>query len=149
MFSWVSLKEHQQFGGVSNWKFCKWSDRYAVQYFLILVDTNYRWNEIYWIINKLAGELFSDEATNNRSSCPELFCKKGVLRNFAKFIGKHLCQSFFFNKVAGFSNNLIYFGTMWNAQEIFSIFSQKVQVRVWDVLCRSANTHNKVLSKLT
>ena len=27
--------------------------------------------------------------------------KKGVLKNFAKFTGKHLCQSFFFNKVAG------------------------------------------------
>ena len=27
--------------------------------------------------------------------------KKGVLRNFAKFTGKHLCQSLFFNKVAG------------------------------------------------
>ena len=26
---------------------------------------------------------------------------KGVLRNFAKSTGKHLCQSFFFNKVAG------------------------------------------------
>ena len=27
--------------------------------------------------------------------------EKGVLRNFAKFSGKHLCQSLFFNKVAG------------------------------------------------
>ena len=26
----------------------------------------------------------------NRNSCPEVFCKKGVLRNFAKFTGKHL-----------------------------------------------------------
>ena len=26
--------------------------------------------------------------------------KKGVYRNFAKFTGKHLCQSLFFNKVA-------------------------------------------------
>ena len=34
-------------------------------------------------------------------SCPEMFCKKGVLRNFAKCTGKHLCQSFFFNKTAG------------------------------------------------
>ena len=25
----------------------------------------------------------------------------GVLRNLAKFTGKHLCQSLFFNKVAG------------------------------------------------
>ena len=35
-----------------------------------------------------------------RSSRPEVFCKKGVLRNFAKFLRKHLCQSLFFNKVA-------------------------------------------------
>ena len=32
-------------------------------------------------------------------SCPEVFCKKGVLRNFAKFTVKHLCQSLLFNKV--------------------------------------------------
>ena len=30
--------------------------------------------------------------------------KKGVLRNFAKFKGKHLCQCLFFNKVAGVCN---------------------------------------------
>ena len=29
-----------------------------------------------------------------------MLCKKGVLRNFAKFTGKHLCQRLFFNKVA-------------------------------------------------
>ena len=32
---------------------------------------------------------------------PEVLCKKRFLRNFAKFTGKHLCQSLFFNKVAG------------------------------------------------
>ena len=36
-----------------------------------------------------------------RTSRPEVLCKKVVLGNFAKFTGKHLCQSFFFNKVAG------------------------------------------------
>ena len=35
-----------------------------------------------------------------RSSPLEVFCKKDFLRNFAKFKGKHLCQSLFFNKVA-------------------------------------------------
>ena len=35
------------------------------------------------------------------SNLPEVFCKKGVLRNFAKFTGKRLYQSLFFNKVAG------------------------------------------------
>ena len=34
-------------------------------------------------------------------SCPVVFCKKGVLQKFAKFTGKHLGQSLFFNKVAG------------------------------------------------
>ena len=29
-----------------------------------------------------------------------MFCKKGVLKNLAKFTGKHLCQILFFNKVA-------------------------------------------------
>ena len=36
-----------------------------------------------------------------RSSRQEVFCQKGVLRNFSKFTGKHLCQILFFNKVAG------------------------------------------------
>ena len=35
-----------------------------------------------------------------RRSRPEVFFKKGVLTNFAKFTGKHLCHSFFFHKVA-------------------------------------------------
>ena len=37
---------------------------------------------------------------------PEMFCKKGVLRKFAKFTGKQLCQRFFFNKVAGIAKVL-------------------------------------------
>ena len=36
-----------------------------------------------------------------RSSYPEVLCKKGVLKNFAKFTGKHLWKSVFFDKVAG------------------------------------------------
>ena len=28
-----------------------------------------------------------------RSSCPEVFCRKGVLKNFTKFTGKHLCNN--------------------------------------------------------
>ena len=40
------------------------------------------------------------EIGRNRSSRPGVFCGKGVLRNFTKVTGKHLCQSLFFNKVA-------------------------------------------------
>ena len=34
-----------------------------------------------------------------RSSHQRRSVRKGVLRDFAKFTGKHLCQSLFFNKV--------------------------------------------------
>ena len=34
-----------------------------------------------------------------KSSRPEMFCKKGILRIFAKITGKHLCQSLLINKV--------------------------------------------------
>ena len=34
-----------------------------------------------------------------KNSRSEVFCKKGVLKNFAKLTGKHRCQSLFFNKV--------------------------------------------------
>ena len=36
-----------------------------------------------------------------RSSLPEVLRKKGVLKNSAKFTGKHPCQGLFFNEVAG------------------------------------------------
>ena len=35
-----------------------------------------------------------------RSSCPEVFCKEAVLKNFAKLTEKHLCWRFTLNKVA-------------------------------------------------
>ena len=41
------------------------------------------------------------QKTNYRNNHPQVFCRKGVLRNFAKFKGKHLCQGLFLNKVAG------------------------------------------------
>ena len=37
-----------------------------------------------------------------RSNRPDMFCKKDVIRNFAKFTGNHLCQCLYFNMVAGF-----------------------------------------------
>ena len=38
---------------------------------------------------------------NKQKQPPEVFFKKCILKNFAKFTGKHLCQSLSFNKVAG------------------------------------------------
>ena len=47
-------------------------------------------------------EVLITESVAQRCSVKKVFLeKKGVLRNFAKFPGKHLCQSLFFNKVVG------------------------------------------------
>ena len=50
---------------------------------------------------KLINILCCPQHKSCRSSRPEVFCKKGVFKNFIKFTGTHLCQSLFFNKVAG------------------------------------------------
>ena len=45
--------------------------------------------------------LYVSTQCMSKSSRPEVFCRKGVLRYFGKFTGKHLCHSLFFSKVAG------------------------------------------------
>ena len=45
--------------------------------------------------------LVKERALISRSSRPEVFCKKSVLINFVKFVGKHLFQSLFSTKVEG------------------------------------------------
>ena len=55
------------------------------------------WREIWE--NPTCGS--TEKSKSFRSSHQRSSMKKGVLRNFAKFTGKYLCQSLFFNKVAG------------------------------------------------
>ena len=50
---------------------------------------------------KVKCQNVSETEISSRSSRPGVLCKKGALRNFSKFAGKHLRQSLFFNKVAG------------------------------------------------
>ena len=49
-----------------------------------------------------------------RSSLLEVLCKKGVPRNFAKFTGKHLCQTLFFDKVAGLRSATLLKMRLWH-----------------------------------
>ena len=51
---------------------------------------------------------------NNKKQLPEVFLRKSVLRNFAKFAGKHLCQSFFFNKVPGLGTATLLKKRLWH-----------------------------------
>ena len=49
-----------------------------------------------------------------------MFYKKGVLRNFTKFTGKHLCQSLFFNKVADLRPQVCDFIKKETLEQVFS-----------------------------
>ena len=61
--------------------------------------------------NSIKNEIFSKRnikyslrnyrELKSRSSHQRCSMKKGFLRNFSKFAGKHMSQSLFFNKVAG------------------------------------------------
>ena len=55
----------------------------------------------------IASLLDNLKHANGRSSRPEVFYKKGVLKNFAKFTGKHQCQSLFLIKLLAEACNLI------------------------------------------
>ena len=95
-----------------------------------------------------------------RSSHWKCSVRKGVLINFVKFTGKHLCQSLFFNKVAGLrffdvfrghrkgglrTNGLIYVscpgGQLWNFSWVFTVRGWKWRKFVEDnslqILCFS------------
>ena len=48
------------------------------------------------------------QSSYSRSSYPEMFYKTDVLKNFAKFTGKHLCQTLFFSKVTLLKKRLWY-----------------------------------------
>ena len=65
----------------------------------VVIDRDLSFIEYVSSLCKKAVRKVSVLSRLSRSSHPEVFCKKGVLRNFAKFTGKPLCQSLFFNKV--------------------------------------------------
>ena len=52
--------------------------------------------------------------TLSRSSHQMCSLRKGALRNFTTFTGKHLCQSLFFNKVAGLGSATLLKKRLWH-----------------------------------
>ena len=65
-----------------------------------------------WYLDKLIFLTFSFKSLIEAVS-RRCYVKKRVLTNFEKFSGKHLCQSLFFNKVAGSACGK----TLWKCQE--------------------------------
>ena len=65
-------------------------------------------------MKQLNERMFYIYKINEQKQPPEVFYKKGVLRNFTNFIGKHLRQSLFFNKVAGLSPATLLKKSLWH-----------------------------------
>ena len=55
--------------------------------------------------------LFRFKMSSSHQGCSK---KNGILRNFANFTGKHLCQALFFNKVAGLRPATLFKNRLWH-----------------------------------
>ena len=79
--------------------------RYVHQMYLLSQNyQGYRSNILFLVFNVQRRPFVRERTIETRiyrNSRPEVFCKKGVLRNFVKFTRKHLCQSLFLNKITG------------------------------------------------
>ena len=64
-----------------------------------------------------------------RSSHRRSSVRKDVLRNFAKFTGKHMCQSLFFNKVAGQRPTRPTWATMFKIQSQKKLTGQSTEIK--------------------
>ena len=77
---------------------------------------NYLWRSSIIYVrkgSKYTSAVVSD-FTHWKSSHQRCSIKKGVLRNFKKFIGKHLCQSLSFNKVEGLRPETLLKKRLWH-----------------------------------
>ena len=75
----------------------------------VIIYKNATWKLIIWLPTTTNKQR--DEKQKQGSGG---VCKKGVLRNFAKFTGKHLCQRLFFNKVAGLRPATLLKKSLWH-----------------------------------
>ena len=61
------------------------------------------------------------KSSSFRSSGPEVFCKKDVLKSFRKFTGKQLCQGLIFNKITGLRPEILLKKRLWHRCEFCQI----------------------------
>ena len=99
--SWQKILQTNSKISVENWR--RYSRNYFESLFTVLMIAKLWKNHFLWYCYYLFWYgrncyILETLLKKDRSSRPEVFCKKVVLRNFAKFKGKHLCQDLLFNK---------------------------------------------------
>ena len=79
------------------------SCRFCIMVLSTLISWRRRFDFVFCfpVISFITCQVRLESVLYFRSSHQRCSMEKGALRNFAKFTGKHLCQSLFFNKVVG------------------------------------------------
>ena len=96
----VCLDRKKRGSSVANFTLTLSKFNFVLFIFVILKLNSYGVYVCNMLLN-CSDELHCYEAQQFRSSHRRCSIRKGVLKNFAKFTAKHLCQSLIFNKVAG------------------------------------------------
>ena len=108
---------------------------------------------LYFRVSRLNTGKYGREETPYRSRHRMCSVKKGVLKNFAKFIEKQLCQSLFFNKVAGLKSKTLLKKELWHRRISmnFAKFLRRPFYRtpLGDCFCPYLNSFHSVLFTLT
>ena len=100
------------------------------------------------------GKTLQAESNDIKKQSPRGVLWKDVLRNFRKFTGKHLCQSFFFNNVTGLRPATLLKKTL---SQVFSCefceiskncFSYKTPLVAASGLTKKANSSNLSIQDL-
>ena len=79
----------------------------------------------------LANKLILCDSHSSRSSHQRCSVRKGVLRYFTKFTEKHLCQSLFFNKVAGLRTTTLFKKRLWHRPQACNFIKKETQAQVF------------------
>ena len=99
----------------------------SAKWFSVCLWTKWLWIRILFFQISLIFTENEFQDKNLKSMLAGVFWKIGFLKYFAKFTGKHLCQSLFFNKVANLS-----------LAEVFSgEFCEIHRKQLWATACRS------------
>ena len=104
----------------------------SAKWFSVCLWTKWLWIRILFFQISLIFTENEFQDKNLKSMLAGVFWKIGFLKYFAKFTGKHLCQSFFFNKVANLSLAEVFSGEFCEIPKNVFLTEQ-----LWPTACRS------------
>ena len=104
----------------------------SAKWFSVRLETKWLWIRIlfFQLLLIFTENEFQDK--NLKSMLAGVFWKIGFLKYFAKFSGKHLCQSLLFNKVANLSLAQVFSGKFCEIPKNVFLTEQ-----LWPTACRS------------